>query len=215
MNIKYKDTVLPVTIFSETEHIQKCWQAGYFYEHGMLDFIRDCFTDGLTYIDLGSCIGNHSLFFSVIMKAKQVYSFEPVKKLFDFQKKIYSLNNCQNITAFNYAIWDKNSKVEIKESDFEHNAGMSKIDLVGDFVVTCKKLDTALPKLTELHLIKIDVEGGNNEVLSGMTNILAKFKPAIFIESVEDTDYITGFLKEFNYEKQPQIFNRTPTHLYL
>ena len=66
-------------IYNEQEHMQSFLAGGEFYEQDMLRYIKENYNGG-TFVDVGACIGNHTLCFSFI--GDKVYSFEPVRVLF-------------------------------------------------------------------------------------------------------------------------------------
>lgn len=43
-------------------------------------------------VDIGANIGNHTVFFANVCKAKKVYSFEPQEKVFEILKKNVEIN---------------------------------------------------------------------------------------------------------------------------
>lgn len=49
--------------------------------------------------------------------------------------------------------------------------------------VDIMRLDDIIPETLPIHFIKIDVEGGEFDVLKGASNIIKKFKPVIVFES--------------------------------
>lgn len=54
--------------------------------------------------------------------------------------------------------------------------------LVEEITVPLKKLDSVIPNSTKVDFIKIDVEGGEFNVLKGAKNILTKDNPVIIFE---------------------------------
>ena len=113
------------------------------------------------------------------------WGFEPIPYMFqDLQTKY---NRTAHILP--YALSDKNAtssfqlvknapaysgimkrKYDVKEADIE------------EIQVELKRLDDIIPTDTPIHFIKIDVEGGEYDVLKGAINILKKHRPYIIFE---------------------------------
>ena len=213
MELKFKDKIINVEIRSETEHIQKYWQLGVFYEIDMLNYIYENYGKGLNYVDVGANIGNHTLFFSQMMAAKKVYSFEPIPELFDHAAKNLKLNNIDNVIQFDNAIGNKKRKAKFLTSDFNINCGMSKIDILGTEDVQMNRLDNY--EFEKIDILKIDIEDGNIPALRGAKKTILRDKPDIFIEAVEDIEKVTEVLESYGYNFSGKTFNRTPTHLFI
>lgn len=171
--------------------------ALYFYgafEKPLLFFMRDVMTalstQGLrgSYIDIGANIGQHSLFMSLY--ADQVHAFEPFPPVRSRLEHHVLLNNITNITVHTTALGDSNG-------EFEFFAPTGSNRGIGSFLVsTTEKGNVSIGKLKiakgddyyaennieSVLLIKIDVEGFEKAVLSGLKNTLTNFRPVIVCE---------------------------------
>lgn len=139
-------------------------------------------------IDVGSNIG------FVLMNMAQrigsegkVYGFEPSAKTFAKLQRNLSLNHFNNIMVTQAALGHVMGEAEtyaVRSS----NLGMNKIRLAPNEsmpgTVPIFTLDSFCDaeQLTRVDLIKIDVEGYEQNVLAGSLNVLRKFKPLLFIE---------------------------------
>jgi FkbM family methyltransferase len=130
-------------------------------------------------IDVGANIGNHSLYFSRFFK--KVFSFEANKDIF----QVLNLNSRlkRNIKIYNYAVSDQNKKGFL-DIDISNISGSGLSNKVINFKqnTKCKKLDSVFKNKKDIHLIKIDVEGKELQVLLGAKNILFYNKPIILFE---------------------------------
>ena len=130
-------------------------------------------------IDVGANIGNHSLYFSRFFK--KVFSFEANKDIF----QVLNLNSRlkKNIKVYNYAVSDQNKKGFL-DIDISNISGSGLSNKVINFKqnIKCKKLDSLFKNKKDIHLIKIDVEGKELEVLLGAKNILFNNRPIILFE---------------------------------
>ena len=113
------------------------------------------------------------------------WGFEPIPYMFQDLQTKYN----QTAHILPYALSDKNAtssfqlvknapaysgimkrKYDVKEADIE------------EIQVELKRLDDIIPTDTPIHFIKIDVEGGEYDVLKGAINILKKHRPYIIFE---------------------------------
>jgi FkbM family methyltransferase len=129
-----------------------------------------------------------------------IVTFEPNSKNFHCL-----VNNCQspNVIKFNCALGSKNGKiksVEINDSNF----GMSKVEEVSDAsyipMVTIDGFG-----FTDVGVIFLDVESYELEVLKGSVKTLEDSKPVVIVESYDDIENITEFLKEKGYSLYKKI----------
>lgn len=193
------------------------YQTNNFYEISMLQDIKNRLGADKVIIDVGANIGNHTVFFSKVCRAKKVYSFEPQLNIFNVLKKNVVLNEVDNIVQiYNMGLGKEHTSANITVLD-ENNYGMSKLNKVKNGEIEINSLDNILiDKVTTIDMIKIDVEGMELEVLEGAKNILIKFKPIIYIEAGTDEEFknVLKFLECFNY-KAIYRFNATPTYLFI
>jgi FkbM family methyltransferase len=216
-----------VLIKNVVERIQAKWSAGIFYEtqrHGMLNVVYRRFQGG-TFIDIGACIGNHSLFFALCCNADRVLAFEPVKEIFDHLEENIRLNRLENVRAKNIALGNRAGEAGMIFSTVPPERGgmmINKVDESGTGV----RLDTldrvlAEEKVAAVTCIKIDVEGYNLPVLHGARQTILTHHPAIFCECETDEAFreVDAFLSALGYrvwavEGKPFVMNHTPTYLW-
>jgi FkbM family methyltransferase len=216
-----------VIIRDQHEKIQARWAHGIFYEtqrHGMLNYAYKKFQGG-TFIDIGAAIGNHSLFFVKCCQAGQVYSFEPVKAVFDHLLQNIEANQITNIHPKNIALGEKNGQVGMILSNAPVERGgmlMSKVNESGSGVRMARLDDILLQEsLEEITCIKIDVEGYCLQVLKGARQTIATYHPAIFCECETEKEFleVDQFLAGLRYkvwkvDGKPFVMNHTPTYLW-
>lgn len=152
-------------------------------EPKLLRMIRDNLQKDNVFFDIGANIGQHGLYASNFCKS--VFSFEPIKRLYDQLELSISKNQFKNIKAFNIGLGNEDKETPIY-SDAANMGGSSVLIAAGkhkEQMIQIKKLDEfLLDNPTEVHMMKIDVEGFEWEVLLGAKNTLEKFKPILLIE---------------------------------
>jgi len=142
-------------------------------------------------IDAGSNNGDFSLL-AVYMGAKKVYAFEPVSSTTNMFLENIRLNNMQDkISVFKKALGNKNC---FKEIYFARSGdGGAKIGKVAG--QKCEKIEiirlddfVADNKIKKIDFIKMDVEGFEDRLLMGASNVLKKFKPVLSLSAYHRAD---------------------------
>ncbi|TAH01559.1 MAG: FkbM family methyltransferase [Sphingobacteriales bacterium] len=190
----------------------KIFAEGY-YEQEVTLLMKNYVELGDTVLDIGANIGVHSLNLSkMVGKSGSVYSFEPIPFLRDKLNRNISLNRFSNINIMPFALSDSNYTIKTAFSQNGNNGTFFiQNDDSGETEINCVKGDdwANQQQITNLKLIKIDVEGFEYKVITGLKETINKYKPVIFFEY--DTNYISRansspadfnhlFFNEFKYK---------------
>jgi FkbM family methyltransferase len=158
------------------------------YEKNEIDYLYQTLKEGNTFIDIGGNIGLFSLNASKIIGEKgKVFAFEAFKPNYlKFQQHI-QINNFHNIKLEHLAISDKSGFIEILYNENDNNVGMASSYLqeyTSKEKVEAVSLDEYVKKnnISQIDLIKIDIEGAEFSALKGMNEILTFHHPKIVIE---------------------------------
>lgn len=117
----------------------------------------------------------------------QHFGFEPIPILFQNLKEKYSgrknchfydlaLSNAPGTSSFNYVVSNPSYSGLLKRNYDRPNEEDTQI------TVRTEKLDDIWPLDLPLHLLKIDVEGGEQMVLEGAKETLIRWKPTVIFE---------------------------------
>lgn len=206
-----RDGVL-ITAF-ERDHIgNMIAKNNYYYEGGMLDYIKANVPKGLM-IDCGANIGNHTLYLAKYC-ATNVIAFEPFPETFAVLVQNIQQNKFLNITAIPEGLSN-----EVKETTMslasENNVGMAKIDEAGKVYARLNVLDTKLETKEPITLIKIDCEGHEEKAILGMMKTIEQHKPALFVECQTEKEFfdVSSLLSPLGY-RAIYTFNATPTYYF-
>ena len=160
------------------------------YEAGTINILKKCLRQGDTFVDVGSNIGLMSLSASQFVgQDGHVYSFEPLAETFAILTKNIEMNKSSNISAYNIALGSSRKRAVIYRNLDINRASASLIKPVQKnskgLEVLVETLDEFATKnnITNIRMIKIDVEGQELEVLKGANNLLrSPNAPIICIE---------------------------------
>ena len=184
------------------------------YEMAELQFAKKTIPKEGCFIDIGANIGLYSLIIAKSVGEKgKVIAFEPFSTNYRSLLKNISLNSITNIIVEQQAISDDNKQIELYYDQFDNNLGMTssyKSKYSHKEIVDAVSIDNYLEKhhIDNIHLIKIDIEGGELLALSGMKKTLIRYEPVLIIEVDENilasTPYkkqdILEFLAYLNYD---------------
>ncbi|MBP6948859.1 MAG: FkbM family methyltransferase [Candidatus Pacebacteria bacterium] len=156
------------------------------YESFILDIINTHLHKGMTFVDIGANIGQHSMYAASIVGNKgSVYAFEPIPRIYKQLLSSSKENNFQHILhAKNIALGEKESKetLYISQKNIGGSSLVNQEETNENITVIIKNGDTELKQLAHIDMIKIDVEGYEYEVLTGIEQTLQKHHPKILIE---------------------------------
>lgn len=181
------------TCWSETDHVlRKMRRTDTFYEIDVLEGIKDRLERtgrAGAAIDVGAFIGTHSIFFAAVCGLDPVLAFEPHPQSQSLLVENVRRNGLiDKVLPLKEALSSRNGHAALIESSAE-NKGKTRIDAAAAAAkneqVTVSTLDTqlAINQVRRVAVIKIDVEGGELEVLKGAQQTIAAHRPVLCIEA--------------------------------
>jgi FkbM family methyltransferase len=165
-------------------------------------------TDGIV-IDIGANIGLHSVHFAAAAQSGRVISIEPSRST--FATLLRNTAKLPNVIPLNVALSDSNGTQTFYVAEDNAYSGLKNTrrkTILRTEHVACFSGDYILAPLIQsvgVDLIKIDVEGLETQVLTGLTGIISKHKPVIFCEifggenSNVDPEATIGFCVDCGY----------------
>lgn len=153
------------------------------YEQGTTTFIQNELKSGGCFIDVGANIG----FLTLAAAAKvgdsgKVYAFEPVTSTADLLRANIDINGFQQIEMHQHALGNENKRAEIFPEKLNRGGAsiINKRSETGE-EIQIKKLDD-LDIVETVHMMKIDVEGFEWEVLKGSEQLIRRDLPVLIVE---------------------------------
>ena len=192
----------------------------FYYKHN-IDSLDKEFIKDRNIIDVGALCGDSAIVFSEYTN-KKVYSFEPIKNNYNNIYKTIELNNKNNIVAINKALGSYNGNAKILLSD-----GGQGIKIIG------KEFDNYINKKIEeisiitldsfveennirVGLIKVDIEGGEQDFLKGAEKTIKTQKPFLLISiyhNAEDFFNIKPLIESWNLDYEFEIYKPFDGHI--
>ncbi|WP_373376747.1 FkbM family methyltransferase [Cupriavidus nantongensis] len=199
---------------ADTDHIQgriKTEQTP--YELAMLrDMSGRVQADDL-FLDIGANVGNHTLYMAMVRRCT-VVAFEPNTELCQALRLSADANGVTDrIRVEPYALGEVrgNGRFEQLRPD---NLGAQAV-AIGSGDIHIVPLDSFVFE-RQVKVVKIDVEGMEMAVLRGGATLLARDRPIVYVECLNEEQFraVSRFLSQLNYGYW-DTFNSSPTQLFI
>lgn len=165
--------------------IEREQARGQFFEHEELEFLADRLPRGLRIVDAGANTGNHTVFFAAIMQAESVVPIEPHPRAAAAIRAAVAENRLTNVDlcCLGRALGAREGRLK---PIFSAGGGLGAMRFAPDPQGSVPL--SSLDKLVGggVDFLKIDVEGMEMEVLAGAAASIARNRPTIFIEVLDD-----------------------------
>ena len=195
-------------------HTQNMLQkTGHFLEYDLLADARRFLRPDDVVIDVGAHVGNHTIFFSAICHCF-VIAFEPDQNNYEMLKRNIFLNNLEKRVELWQAALSSQSGLGQVVDGPTATASTRRLSLTSDGSVSVVRLDdVALEK--RVHLLKIDVEGHELQVLLGAAKLIERYRPRIYVECLDEDGFsaVSEYLKQFTYRANA-CFGDSPTFVF-
>ena len=192
---KYEKYLLPIDHFEVSV---------FYYKHEIMNINKDYIKDK-SIIDVGGFIGDSALILSDYTN-HNVYTFEPSKHNFENMLKTIKINNKKNIIAINKGLGKKSSKEKLyfygSASTANENNVVNSVSSEYSEEIEIITLDNFIADNNLLvGLIKVDIEGLEQDFLKGAEKTIKTQKPTLIISiyhSASDFFKIKPLIENWN-----------------
>ncbi len=197
------------------------WFLGRYYELGVQRTLDQLLREGDTMVDIGANIGMIALHArSLVGDSGRVICFEPNPGCAGAVERHMKMNGIRNVEVRRCALAAAPDTLTLNFTS-EHSGTATLAPVSGTVVksirVPVRVGDDELEHVTP-KVIKIDVEGFELQVLQGLRKTLARHKPFLITELVDDhlaragtsTDEIYEYLQDFGYTPYGIDTERSP-----
>jgi FkbM family methyltransferase len=153
-------------------------------------------------IDIGANVGHYTKRLSDLVGANgRVFAFEPIPETFALLALNVQHVTFSNVTLFNAAVSDETKIVRMSIPKFSsglsnfYEAHISETEIGNHSIFTLPLGPIHFSK--PIRLIKIDAEGHEKQVLSGLKDLMDRFHPTLILET--DNETVIQSLKSEGY----------------
>ncbi len=176
------------------------------YNSGEAEGLKRLLKPGNTVIEVGANIGSHTVGLAkAVGPAGKVFAFEPQRACFALLQSQIALNQLTNVFAFQAGIGADNKTLYLSPMDYTATGNFGGVALEAKAgkdkeAVAMTKLDDRFVGIP-VHLIKIDAEGMEQDVIEGGRETIARSKPTLYVENdrVERSPALIGLIQELGY----------------
>jgi len=174
-----------------------CINDGRFYEQAFLEHVRALGLRG-TYLDVGTNIGNHALFFGLFC-ADRVIGFEPVAHWRARALENLDDNGCSNVRVMPFGLADRRCTIPFQPYDKLYE-------------LECRTLDDEFSDLSGVTFVKMDIEGSEPRAMLGGMDFFQRNRPLIYAEVLGDPGALLDAAMAIGYRHSGLIFPGTPMY---
>lgn len=139
---------------------------------------------GDTVVDVGANVGTVTLFLAqAIGDGGRVHAFEPQQEIFHCLKNNVEMNGHRHVMCLNAAAGARDGTIEAPIVDYGAEGNFGAFSFVGQGPGEIEVRTVDGLGLDRCRLIKIDVEGMEQEVLEGAEATIRRFKPVVYTEN--------------------------------
>lgn len=178
-----KGEVIRFFVVNDSDIIQKRHAIGAFYEVEELAIISEFFDPGSTFVDIGTNVGNHAIYVSKYLRPGHVILFEPNPPAIEILTINLLLNGLLDKVNINHLGFG------LAEIEGEATPKIPVDNLGGTQLVSASEAGTIklargdrLLANEPVGFLKIDVEGMELGVLSGLEQTIRRNRPRMFVE---------------------------------
>jgi len=174
------------------------------------ELFRQIVRPGMTVVEAGANIGAHTIELSRMVEPHgMVVAIEPQRLVFQVLCANLALNSRANVFAHSCAVGAENGSILVPvlpPDQVSNFGGVSLRNAQQGELVPLRRLDDM--GLAHCHVLKIDVEGMEVEVLRGAAGLIEEHRPAIYAENdrKERSEELLELLRALNY----RIFAHKP-----
>jgi len=176
-----KNRTVKFFVVNPKDAIEQFHYHGHFYEEEELELISHFYRGGI-FVDIGAHVGDHAIYVSKFLSPERVIVFEPNPEALVQLRINLALNECERIDTryLGLALADSERRLSCRTPQADNlghticfDAPDGKISsIAGDSVLSTEAIE----------FIKLDVEGMELEVLTGLASTIFRWRPTLFIE---------------------------------
>lgn len=158
-----------------------------------IDILRQVVTSGDTVVEVGANIGAHTIALSTMVgPTGTVHAFEPQRIIFYHLAGAVAINEVPQVHCHHAGVGAVAGTATVPPVDYGQSGNFGAVSLLPErsgMVPVTGRAGEEVPvvtidslNLTACHLLKIDAEGMERDVLAGAKDTIARLRPVIYTE---------------------------------
>ena len=164
------------------------------FESAQLRFVERFLRPGMSVLDIGAHHGLYTLLASArVRRAGRVFAFEPSARERTRLHQHLRLNRCRNVQVLPYALGAEQGEADFYlvdgQLDFCNSLRVPDVpEALQRTRVELRTIDGVLEErqMPAIDFVKLDVEGGERDVLTGAQRLIDRLPRPVFLVEVED-----------------------------
>lgn len=142
---------------------------------------------GITVVEVGANIGAHTVALARSCAPGPLYAFEPQQRVFQVLCANLALNDIGNVVALPEAVGKAEGQATLPPIDYAKPGNFDGVSVqvtaggTNDPRVRVRTLESL--ELTACHLLKVNVEGFEPQVLRGARETILRCRPILYVEN--------------------------------
>ncbi len=181
------------------------------------EFLNRLIRAGDVVVEVGANIGSHTIALAkTVGTSGKVYAFEPQRACYSLLESQIALNQLENIYAYRYGVGRTKEKLWLPKVNYGAVGNFGAVELARNKSADSEQVD--IVTLDEMlgdvacSLIKIDVEGMEEDVIRGGIGVIEKHSPIIYVENdrAQKSKSLIALLLDLKYRlwwHLPPLFN--------
>lgn len=196
------------------------------FSYSETEFFQQVVLEGNIVVEVGANIGAHTVDIArMVGPYGKVHAFEPQRLVFQVLCANLALNQLTNVYAYQAGVGASDGEMQVPDVDPHERMNYGGIPL-GTYqvaetvrIVTVDSLD-----LAHCHMLKVDVEGMEVDVLTGAAGTIANYRPLMYVENdrEQNSERLLTLIESYSYDAywhfarlyNPENFARNPTDLF-
>lgn len=201
----FDDNVRIITSLSDHIESQVFWQGFQEADEGVVRLLKRHLPVNGIFVDIGANVGTFTLVAARRALRGEVHAFEPSAHHFARLSRNVTLNRFENVVLNQKGLYDQPGEAVLflpSKAGEMNNSGAASLYTRGGSEVQQFSEAIALVRLddyvrdraiTNLDIIKIDIEGAEIRALEGARETIARFRPLVFMELDRDNLARAGY----------------------
>jgi len=179
------------------------WEGS--YEQAAQEYLQKQLKAGSVFYDVGANFGFYSLL--AARQGAHVFAFEPdVQNSESLERHARQNSLNAKIEIIRAAVYSKSGSIDLEPASFQRGHGNAHVVAVDrshpTVPVLCTTLDDFAREHVAPHVVKIDVEGAESEVLKGAEMVFAESRPHLLCEVHDpaNASFVEAWLEARSYD---------------